>query len=125
MYCIALLIPIHVCRERKFINRANDHIQVTAQRFCDETALLSACFSTLEEDVREHDQREVRTHDRRLLSAVLDIRQIRDRIDTECALRLVEDNDILDSVIETQKLLQQTVSLSLFTSRRTFNVLIS
>lgn len=96
-------------RERKFINRANDHIQDTSQRFCDEEALLSACFSTLEEDVREHDQREVRSHDRRLLSAAIDIRQIRDKIDAECTMRSVEDNDILDSVMETQKLLQQTV----------------
>lgn len=96
-------------RERKFINRANDHIQATAQRFCDEAALISACFSTLEEDVREHDQREVRSHDRRLLDAAVDVRDLRDIIDQECALRGVEDNDILDSVIETQKLLQQTV----------------
>jgi hypothetical protein len=84
-------------------------MQATSQRFCDEEALISACFSTLEEDVREHDQREVRQHDRRLLDAAVDARKIRDKIDAECALRSVEDNDILDSVMDTQKLLQQTV----------------
>ena len=98
-------------RERKFINRANDHLQATSQRFCDEAALTAACFATLEEDVREHDQREIRTHDRRLLTAAVDVRQIRVKIDAECALRSVEDNDILDSVMETQKLLQQTVAI--------------
>lgn len=57
----------------------------------------------------EYDQREVRSHDRRLQSAAVDVRELKVKIEVENELRSVEDNDILETVMETQKLLQQTV----------------
>ena len=57
----------------------------------------------------EYDQREVRGHDRRLAEAAISIRELKDVCAEESDVRLVEDNDILDTVIETQKLLQATV----------------
>ena len=53
-------------REKKFILRANEHIQNSAQRDLDEAALLSACFYNLTDDVIEHERRAARMHNRRL-----------------------------------------------------------
>ena len=52
-------------REKKFILRANEHIQNSAQRDLDEAALLSACFYNLTDDVVEHERRAARMHNRR------------------------------------------------------------
>jgi hypothetical protein len=56
-------------REKKFIAKANKHIQITAQKFTDEAALLKACFFNLEEDIVYH-ERSSRMHLRRLASCV-------------------------------------------------------
>jgi hypothetical protein len=55
-----------VVREKKFIAKANNHIQNTAQKFTDEAALLKACFFNLEEDIVYHERRSSRMHLRRL-----------------------------------------------------------
>ena len=56
-----------VHREKKFISKANSHIQSTAQKFTDEAALLKACFFNLEEDIVYHERRSSRMHLRRYL----------------------------------------------------------
>jgi len=96
-------------KERKFITKANEHIQTTAQKFTDEDALLAACFFNLEEDVIEHERRSSRMHLRRYDNAVKDVMQLDKRITEVVAKRKEEDVDILDTLIETQGLLQKTV----------------
>jgi hypothetical protein len=82
--CLTLASPLppsRVCRESKFIQKASQHKQHTAQRFTDEDALLAACFYNLEEDIVTHERRAARMHLRRSvcvlhLSDLLCARQI-------------------------------------------------
>lgn len=96
-------------RETKFVNSCNDYIQHTAQRFADEHAMMTANLYTLEDDVLENERRAARMHYRRHDLAVRDIKKIRKVVAAERKTRGVEDADLLDTVIETQQLLQQTV----------------
>ena len=41
LYCI-----MHLIREKKFILRANEHIQTTAQKFADEVSIFISLFSS-------------------------------------------------------------------------------
>lgn len=97
-------------REAKFITRANTHIQNTAQRMRDESALLTSTLYNLEEEIAELNQRDARTRDMRVAETTQGLVGLRCRLAGVVEVRGAEDNDILDTVIETQKLLQQTVS---------------
>jgi hypothetical protein len=57
------------------------------------------------------DQRDARTRDIRVAEVTKGVVGLRGRLGAEVEVRGVEDSDILDTVIETQKLLQQTVSV--------------
>jgi hypothetical protein len=96
-------------REVKFVNGCNDLIQMTAQKFADEDAMMAANLYTLEEDVVENERRAARMHYRRHDLAVKEIVDVRAVIKTEKDIRAVEDADLLDTVIETQGLIQKTV----------------
>ncbi len=91
------------------MDKANKHLQSTAQRFEDENALLSSCFFTLEDDVVEHERHAARMHLMRN-SATIGLTVTLNGISiVESKTREEEDVDVLDTVIETQGLLQQTV----------------
>jgi hypothetical protein len=62
-----------VYRERKFISKAEEHIQTTAQKFTDEAALMSASFFNLEEDIIYNERRSSRMHIRRCICPYLSI----------------------------------------------------
>lgn len=96
-------------REKKFVGRASDHIQHTAQRFNDEEALRTACFFTLEEDVVEYQRRAARMHHRRLQNAITSVYDLDAASRAASAEREAEDMDVLQTVIETQGLLQKVV----------------
>jgi len=96
-------------RETKFVNNCNEYIQHTAQRFADEHAMMTANLYTLEDDVLENERRAARMHYRRHDLAVRDVKKIRKVVTGERKMRTEEDADLLDTVIETQQLLQQTV----------------
>lgn len=96
-------------RETKFVNSCNDYIQRTAQSFADELATMTANLYTLEDDVIENERRAARMHFRRHDQSVADINSIRKVVRKEKKIRAVEDADLLDTVIETQQLLQRTV----------------
>lgn len=96
-------------RETKLVNRAARHIQKTAQRFDDESAYISSCFNTLEDDVAEYERRAARTHiihEEDASRAIISARSVAIK---ETDIRTVEDCDVLDTVIETQKTLQKMV----------------
>lgn len=97
-------------KEKKFISKTNDHIQTTAQKFVDEDALLAACFFNLEEDIVYNERRAARMHLRRYDNAVKDVLALDAAIAAVVEKRKVEDVVILDTLIETQGLLQKTVS---------------
>lgn len=96
-------------REKKFVTRANEHIQNTAQKSHDEDALMAACFYNLTDDVIEHERRAARMHNYRWDHAVTDIIGLHKVLREECEVRRVEDMDVLDTILETQQRLQHTV----------------
>ena len=99
--------------ELKFVKKTNQHIQLCAQRLTDEDALTAACFYNLEDDVIETERRSIRMHLLRWNGGVKNVISVKEVLQSESDLRLVEDSILLDTVIESQQLLQHTVSLML------------
>lgn len=96
-------------RELKIVHKANEHIQLTAQKFTDEEALMASCFNNLEDDIVEVERRSARMAQYHWCNAMKDIATLQAKIREETRIRTAEDVDLLDTVIETQKLLQETV----------------
>lgn len=96
-------------RETKFVTNCNHLIQSTAQRFTDEEAFMAANLYTLEDDVVELERRAARLHVGRVDNAYNDMKDIRKVIKKEVRKRGGEDAILLDTVIDTQQLLQRTV----------------
>ena len=96
-------------RESKIVRNASMHMQATAQHFTDEHAFLESCFHNLYDDVADSERRSARLYEHRRSLAVKDILEIKAEIDEMCSIRVSEDNEVLDTVIETQGLLQETV----------------
>mgnify|MGYP003386458184 CR=1 FL=1 len=129
---LSFLTKVSLHRERKFIVKANKHIQNSAQKFTDEAALLKACFFNLEEDIVYHERRSSRMHLRRWAicsdvpalhtmvymlnfasyrydNAVKDVVELQKIVRSTTQIRGEEDVELLDTLIETQGLLQRTV----------------
>lgn len=96
-------------RESKLVQRAGKHIQKTTQRFEDEAALTSSSCLTLEDDIHEHERRSARVHLIRQVDATKERNMLQTIVDKEQNTRSAEDVIVLDTLIETQKLLQQMV----------------
>jgi hypothetical protein len=85
-------------------------VQKTAQSFLDEDAFLSSTFFTLENDVVEHERRTARTFAIQNETAIQNAVELHNHADIEDMNRQAEDVIVLDTVIETQQLLQDMVS---------------
>lgn len=85
-------------------------MQKTAQRFEDEDAFLSSCFFNLEDDIIEHERRAARMHLLRNDKAIENTVDLKYISTTESETRQHEDVVVLDTVIETQQILQNMVS---------------
>eukprot|EP01034_Spumella_vulgaris_P024942 gene24942-31342_t len=96
-------------REAKLVAKASKHLQYTSQRFEDENALLSSCFFTLEDDIVEHERHAARMHLMRNATATDHTVVLNGVSSAESLIRASEDVEVLDTVIETQSMLQQTV----------------
>jgi hypothetical protein len=96
-------------REAKFVNKADDYIQRTAQKFHDEDALMDSCFFNLEDDVNEYERRSARMFLLRQETANTCIFNNNGKMHSTQKKRESEDLEVLDTVIETQQLLQQSV----------------
>jgi hypothetical protein len=96
-------------RETKLVDKASQHMQNTAQRFDDENALMSSCFYNLEDDIYEYERHAARLHLIRNAAAFEAIAHLNAVSEVETKVRAAEDVEVLDTVIETQGLLQQTV----------------
>ena len=97
-------------RETKLVEKANKHIYNTAQRFDDENALMSSCFYNLEDDIFEYERHAARLHQLKNALYINSISKLNHISDLETRTRTNEDIEVLDTLIETQTLLQQTVS---------------
>lgn len=84
-------------------------MQNTAQRFDDENALMSSCFFNLEDDIFEYERHAIRMHLIRNANSINAIATLNAVSSVESTTRAAEDVEVLDTVIETQKLLQQMV----------------
>ena len=100
-------------REQKFVKSVNRHIQSTAQRFTDEKSLQIACFFNLEDDVVEHERRAARMHLYRWTRCVDNVVNLKEEIDVESHVRNTEDAILLDTIVDTQQLLQVGTTLLL------------
>jgi hypothetical protein len=98
-------------RETKLVKRAARHFQKTAQRFEDEDGFISSCFHNIESDVVTHERISARMHLIRNTTAILSISKLQDIAHEEAKQRENEDIIVLDTVFETQNLLQQMVSV--------------
>ena len=98
-----------VSREQKFVKNANEHIQKTAQRLTDEDALTVACLQNLEDEVVETERRNARMHLYRWNQGVKKVLVLKGEMESEASSRLSADSALLDTVIESQQMLQHTV----------------
>jgi hypothetical protein len=105
--CLTVFIII---RETKLVNRAVKHIQKTAQKLEDEDAFLSSTFNQLADDISEYERRAARSHLALNDTCIENTIQLQEVAKKENEVRQEEDVLVLDTVIETQKLLQQTVT---------------
>ena len=96
------------------MKNASQHIQLTAQRLVDEDALTTACFHSLEDDIIEKERRAARMHLYRYNNGVKKVLQMKEELQEECSSRLAEDSILLDTLIESQQLLQHTVHKHFF-----------
>eukprot|EP01038_Epipyxis_sp_PR26KG_P007173 gene7173-9782_t len=96
-------------RETKIVKSANKHLQNTCQRFEDERALLSSCFFNIEDEIIEHERHSARMQLLRNDKAINNIIVMNKISTVESKTRQVEDVDVLDTLLETQNLLQQTI----------------
>jgi hypothetical protein len=113
---ITVIVSCSVCSETKIVDKASQHMQNTAQRFDDENALMSSCFFNLEDDIYEYERHAARLHLIRNAAAIEAVARLNSVSDAETKLRAAEDVEVLDTVIETQGLLQQTVSIACSTA---------
>ena len=96
-------------RESKIVRNASMHMQATAQHFTDEDAFLESCFHDLDDSVLDSERRSARMYEQKRTLATKNILELKAEIDDMIATRVSEDNEVLDTVIETQGLLQETV----------------
>lgn len=98
-------------RETKVVVRASKHVQRTSQKFEDEDAFLSSAFNQLEDDVIEYERRAARMHALKNEDAIGRTVALQHVAQDEALLRQSEDVEVLDTVIETQRLLQNMILL--------------
>jgi hypothetical protein len=111
-------------RETKLVHRASRHIQKTAQKFEDENAFISSYFNNLQDDIIEYERRTARSHLLFNDSCIDHIANLQRIAKEEQSMREKEDVLVLDTVIETQKLLQQTVSMKIISHEDSHDVII-
>lgn len=96
-------------REKKLVEKASNHLQSTSQRFEDENALMSSCFFNLEDDIVNYEAHAARMHLLKNAAAIDRVVTLNEISSTEKTTREQEDLEVLDTLIQTQELLQQTV----------------
>ena len=96
-------------REGLLVDRGSEHIGRTLQRFHDEKAILSSTAHSFEDFAAQDMRQEEMVALLRHANAVVEVDSARKMLDEESAVREAEDNVLLDSIFETQQLLQSTV----------------
>ena len=68
-----------------------------------------ACFSNLLDETIEVERRSARLHSTRHSNAVKGVLDLKNELEIEANIRLKQDSVLFDTIIESQRLLQQTV----------------
>ena len=71
---------------------------------------MSSCFYNLDDDIYEYERHASRLHQIKNAFYIDSIAKLNHISELETRMRTEEDMDVLDTLIETQGLLQQTVS---------------
>ena len=74
---------------------------------------MSSCFYNLEDDIYEYERHAARLHQLKNALYINSISKLNHISELETKTRTNEDIEVLDTLIETQTLLQQTVSIYL------------
>ena len=100
-----------VHREKILVEQASEHIGRTLQRFHDESALFSCSILSIEDSAALDMRQEEMAALQRYISAAKEVVDAKKQIDDEASIREADDKVILDSILETQHLLQMTVRM--------------
>ncbi len=103
----------HINREEKLVQRANRHLKRTDQKFEDEAAFSQSTFNSLEDDVINYENRVVKQFHLVTKHSVDDVKTLRSVAEKEATTRQKEDVVVLDTVMKTQRLLQEMVRVSI------------
>lgn len=79
---------------------------------------MEKCFTQLEDDFQKYSVSADKMHEYRVDKTTKAVKDLDEKSNIETQIRKEEDLDVLDTVIETQEILQKTV---FFTRKNTFN----
>ena len=91
------------------MRNSNEHIQATAQHLADEDSLTIATFSNLLDETIEYERRSSRMNLHRYSNTVQSVSELKKELEREANSRLKSDSVLLDTIIDSQRMLQQTV----------------
>jgi hypothetical protein len=94
------------------VRNSNEHIQATAQHLSDEDSLTMACFANLLDETIEVERRSSRLRSNRHSNAIKNVLGVKNELEIEANIRFKQDSVLLDTIIESQRMLQQTVRIN-------------
>lgn len=96
-------------RAEKFARNNDEHVQETARLLTIEDALTTSCFSNILEETIEYEKRNSKLSIYRYDNAEKKILQVKKDLEIEENLRIDADSVLLDTIIKSQRMLQQTI----------------
>ena len=103
------LICVLIHRAVKFARDNDEHVQETARLLTIEDTLTTACFSNILEETVEYEKRNSKLSIYRYDNAEKKIHQVKNDLEIEANLRIDADSVLLDTIIKSQRMLQQTI----------------
>lgn len=102
-------ICISMHRAEKFARNNDEHVQETARLLAVEDTLTTACFSNILEETIEYEERNSELSMYRYDNAEKKILQVKNDLEIESNFRITADSVLLDTIIKSQRMLQQTI----------------
>lgn len=96
-------------RAEKFARNNDEHVQETARLLAVEDTLTTACFSNILEETIEYEERNSELSMYRYDNAEKKILQVKNDLEIESNFRITADSVLLDTIIKSQRMLQQTI----------------
>ena len=96
-------------RAEKFARNHDEHVQETARLLAIEDTLTTACFSNILEETVKYERRNSKLSIDRYDNAEKKVAQVKNDLEIESNLRIAADSVLLDTIIKSQRILQQTI----------------